>query len=68
MFFGAELEEEWVDELAAARNPDQLVSESEAFTEFMDDGHRDALKDPTGPTDTVRLVRAEIRRRSDERS
>lgn len=61
----AELEEEWVDELVAEAERDQLELESEAFTQFMDDGHRDALKDPTRRSDTVRLVRAEIGRRRD---
>jgi hypothetical protein len=64
----AELEEEWVDELAADTEPDCIAAESEAFTQFMDDGHRDVLKDSTRRSDTVRLVRAEIRRRRDERS
>jgi hypothetical protein len=64
----AELEEEWVDELATDAEPDRLTAELEAFTQLMDEGHRDALKDPTRRSDTVRLVRAEIRQRRQDRS
>jgi hypothetical protein len=60
----AELEEEWVDELADDGDPNAMSAESEAFTAYMDDGHRVALKDVTRRSDAVRVVRAEIRRRS----
>ncbi len=60
----AELEEEWVDELAVEGDPASLSTESEAFATYMDLGHRADLKDPTRRSDAVRTVRAEIRARS----
>lgn len=59
----AELEEEWVDELAADETAEALSVASAEFAEYMDSGGRTALKDVTRRTDTVRAVRAEIRRR-----
>ena len=58
----AELEEEWVGELAGEDGP-ELEQGSTAFAQFMDEGHRAALLDATRRTDTVRTVRAEIKRR-----
>lgn len=59
----AELEEEWVDELAANGEPETLESASVEFALYMDGGFRVALGDVTLRSDTVRAVRAEIRRR-----
>lgn len=42
----ANLMEEWVDDLAD-QNPESIAAEVEAFTTFMDSGHRDDLLDPT---------------------
>ena len=58
----AELEEEWVDELGDDSS-DACATASAAFAEFMDQGHRDALKDSTRRSDITREVRSEIRRR-----
>lgn len=57
----AELEEEWVDELAADGDPETLAAASVGFAQYMDGGPRVALKDVTRRSDTVRAVRAEIR-------
>ncbi|MEJ7785609.1 MAG: hypothetical protein WKF96_12460 [Solirubrobacteraceae bacterium] len=65
----AELEEEWVDDLSADDAEEgALVEQTSAFAAFMDDGHREALKDPTRRTDTTRAVRKEIRRRKESES
>lgn len=64
VFLEAELEEEWVDELAPETDPASRAAESVAFATFMDDGHRVALRNSTRRSDTVRAVRIEIRRRS----
>jgi hypothetical protein len=64
----AELQEEWVEELADDLNPESLLAASEAFTTYMDGGYRNALKDPTRRSDTLRAVRAEIRRQRNLRS
>ena len=49
----AELEEEWVDELAEG----DLDAAAQDFAAYMDGGHREALKDATLRSDTVRKVR-----------
>jgi hypothetical protein len=59
----AELEEEWVDELADENDEEAISQASVAFAAYMDEGHRALLPDPTRRTDTVRTVRAEIQRR-----
>lgn len=59
----AELEEEWVDELVPDATIEGLSAAATAFMLFMDSGHRKALTDLTLRSDTVRAVRAEIRRR-----
>lgn len=59
----AELEEEWVDELTVDDSTEALSAISQQFAVYMDEGHRDALLSVTTRSDTVRTVRAEIRRR-----
>jgi hypothetical protein len=59
----AEIEEQWVDDLAESDDTGSLTAASVAFAAFMDGGHREALKDVTRRSDTVRTGRAEIRRR-----
>jgi hypothetical protein len=59
----AELEEEWVEELADGDDPESISAQSEAFATYMDLGHRAELKDATRRSDAVRAVRAEIRTR-----
>ena len=61
----AELEEEWVDELADQTDESSLSDASREFGAFLDAGHRDALKDATRRSDVARAVRAEIRRLAD---
>ena len=56
----AELEEQWVDDLADGDDAESLIAASVAFATFMDDGHRQTLKEVTRRSDTVRTVRAEI--------
>lgn len=60
----AELEEEWVDALADERDIESMSTASETFTAFMDERYRAELRDVTRRSDTVRAVRAEIRRRA----
>jgi hypothetical protein len=59
----AEIEEQWVDDLADGVDAEALSAASVAFATFMDGGHREALKDVTRRSDTLRTVRAEISRR-----
>lgn len=60
----AELEEEWADELADEADAESIARASEAFCAYMDEGRRAMLTDATRRSDTVRVVRAEIRRRA----
>jgi hypothetical protein len=59
----AELEEEWVDDLASDLTPDVVAAQSEAFAEFMDSGLRSRLLEKEARTDVMREVRREIRTR-----
>lgn len=59
----ADLEEDWVDELSASETEQELGQATEDFAAFMNDGHRTNLQDASKRTDTVRLVRQEIKTR-----
>ena len=62
----AELQQDWVDDLAGGEDAGALADAAAEFNGFMDTGQRAALLDVTRRTDTVRAVRAEIRRRRHE--
>ena len=60
----ADLLEEWVEELGTSDDSAEAVK---AFTEFMDDGLRDDLTDPTRRSQVRKTVTREIsERRSDD--
>jgi hypothetical protein len=59
----AELEADWVDDLADLEDPDSIAAQSREFAAFMDTGPRNGLFDVSKRSDTVRAVRAEIKRR-----
>jgi hypothetical protein len=60
----AELEEEWVEELAGEdAGPEERQGASEAFAAYLDAGLRVALLERDRRSDVAREVRAELRRR-----
>jgi hypothetical protein len=61
----AELEEEWVDDLAGDEDAAARAAASEAFAEYLDGGLREQLLEPDRRSDVTRQVRIEIRERRD---
>ena len=59
----AELEAEWVEDLADLDDPGSIEHESREYAQFMDEGARHLLYDPTSRADTIRDLRREIKSR-----
>jgi hypothetical protein len=59
----AELETDWVDDLADLDAPDSIEEQSREYARYMDSGVRRLLYDLATRSDTIRAVRSEIKSR-----